>query len=99
MLHRTDAWRQTVEMGQEDRSALPPICGRSPQRSVLVLRPAIFNRQVLPLDIVDFREALPKGIHAVGISFERSWRKESDHRHLRPLRARYEWPRSRPGYQ
>src|SRR5262249_2471043 len=66
---------------------------------LLVLRPAIFNRHVLPLNIADFREPPPNGIHAVGISFGRSWGKESDHRHRRLLRARRERPRRRAAQQ
>src|SRR5262249_9175220 len=62
---------------------------------VLVLRPAIFNRHVLPLNIADFRETPPNGLQAVGSTFKRSWGKESDHRHRRLLRLRPERPRRR----
>src|SRR5262245_21536988 len=34
----------------------------------LVLRPAIFDRYVLSLNITDFREAPPDGVYAAGIS-------------------------------
>jgi hypothetical protein len=64
---------------------------------VLVLRSAIFDRHVLSLDIADFRETAPDGVHAASISFGRSWGKESDHRHRRLLRVRRERPCRRAG--
>ena len=59
----------------------------------LVLRSAIFNRQVLPLNVADFRETPPNGIHAVGVRFGRSPGK-GIYRHRRLLRL--EAPTRRP---
>jgi hypothetical protein len=61
---------------------------------VLVLRPAIFDRHVLSLNIADLSETSPDTFHALGISFERSYGKESDHRHIGCC-ARGEGPRRR----
>src|SRR5262249_12573025 len=61
----------------------------------LVLRPAIFDRHVLSLNVADFRETPPDGVYAVSISFRRSWGEESDHRHRGLRRARRNRPRGR----
>src|SRR6185436_4957297 len=78
----------------DDRSnpAVNEVSGQLRKAIVLVLRPAIFDRCVLSLNIADLRKTLPDGVHAARISFERSWGKESDHRHRRLLRTHRERP-------
>jgi hypothetical protein len=61
----------------------------------LVLRPAIFDHYVLSINITDFRETPPDGVHAASISFARAWGKESDHRDRGLLCA----PHDRPCYR
>src|SRR5207248_7620644 len=63
------------------------------QAIVLALRPAIFDRHILPLDITALSEALPERSHEFGPLGGRGGVKESDHRHRRLLRARRERPR------
>jgi hypothetical protein len=55
---------------------------------VLALRPAIFDRYVLSLNVADFLEAPLNGTQTESIGFWRPWGKESDHRHRRLLRSR-----------
>src|SRR5258705_6660520 len=60
---------------------------------MLVLRPTIFDRHVWSLNIADFRETAPDGVHTANISFARSYRKESYHGHHGLLRTHRERPR------
>jgi len=69
--------------------------GRQPRQSVvLAVRPAVFRRHVLALDVAAFAQAPPECGHTVR-ERSRSTAEESDHRHRRLLRARRERPRSR----
>ena len=71
--------------------------GRQRRQSiVLAVRPAIFDRDVLALDIAGFASG-PGGTRADGmrVRVRRCAAEEPDHRHRRLLRARRERPRSR----
>src|SRR5262245_49280468 len=62
----------------------------------LVLRPAILDRHILPLDVPGFMNALPEcGQKACTIGRRPRAAEESYHRHRRLLRARSERPRRR----
>src|SRR5262245_11516602 len=63
--------------------------GRQPVE--LALRPAVFDRHVLPLDIAGILEALAKCAQPVRV--RRCGLEKPDHRHRRLLRARRDWPR------
>jgi hypothetical protein len=58
------------------------------QPIVLPLRPAVFDRDVLALDITDFLEALAERGYYVRVRLGRRAAQESNHRHRRLLRAR-----------
>src|SRR5262249_8840324 len=62
---------------------------------VLALGPAVFDRDILALDIVGFLQALAKCTQSVHIHISRCTLEEADHRHRRLLRARRERPRDR----
>ena len=61
----------------------------------LILRPAVYDRQVLALDIAGLLQALAKCAQTVRDRVRRCGVEEPDHRHRRLLRARRERPRSR----
>jgi hypothetical protein len=65
------------------------------QPVVLTLRPAVFDRYGLALDIAGVFEALTKSAQALRHPVRRSGVDEPDHRHHRLLRARRERPRHR----
>jgi hypothetical protein len=60
----------------------------------LTLRPSVFDRHVLALDIAAVFQALAKCVQLVHHCMGRPGVEISDHRHCR-LRARTEWPRHR----
>jgi hypothetical protein len=61
----------------------------------LVLRPAIFDRQILAFDITSFFQALAERAQAVWVvKVGRIDAEKPDHRHRRLLRARREQPRN-----
>src|SRR6185295_10568021 len=62
------------------------------QAIVLTVRPAIFNRQVLPFDVACFGETLTE--RAYDDRAGRTKIEKSDYRHPRTLRARSERPDS-----
>src|SRR5262249_28931987 len=59
------------------------------------LCPAVFNLDVLALDIARHAQALVEGAQADRIRLRRSSREKPDHRHRRLLRVRRERPRGR----
>ena len=61
----------------------------------LVLSPAVFDRDVLALDVAGLLEALAERPQAIRISVRRLAVEETDHRHRRLLRVRRERPRRR----
>src|SRR5262249_36363031 len=65
------------------------------QSVVLTVRPAVFYRYILALDVADFAQALPEREQTVCERDSRSTAEEPDHRHRRLLRTRREWPRGR----
>jgi hypothetical protein len=68
----------------------------------VTLRPMVFDRDVLALDVASFANALLKCGPEVLVLFGRAEIHETDHRHRRLLRARSERPRHRTaerGYQ
>ena len=70
--------------------------GRQRRQSiVLALRPTIFDRHVLSLDIAGFVETLPEGRSIAAYRLRAIATEKADHRHRRLLRARRERPRRR----
>jgi hypothetical protein len=65
------------------------------QPLVLPLRPAVFDRDALALDMTDFLQALAERGHHVRVRLGRRAAQESDHRHRRLLRAHGERPADR----
>src|SRR5262249_42974489 len=63
------------------------------------LSPAIFDRDILALDIVGFLQALAKCTQSVHVHISRCALEEADHRHRRLLRACCERPRRRAAEQ
>src|SRR5262249_41858648 len=80
--------------GPGNHSAPPAdkISGQGRQSIVMFLRPAVFDRDILPLDIAGFLKTFTEGGHKERVSSGRSAAEESDHRHRRLLRPRREWP-------
>jgi hypothetical protein len=68
--------------------------GQHRQSIHFVLGPAVFDRDVLTLDIAGILEALAKYAQTIGVHVRRCGAEESDHRH-RQLRLRNEGQRSR----
>ena len=66
---------------------------------VLPLRPAIFDRHVLALDIAGFLQALTERGHHGRVPARRCAVEEPDHRHRRLLRPRRQRPRRRAAEQ
>jgi hypothetical protein len=66
------------------------------QSAVLPFRPAIFDLNVLALDVSGFFKSLAECAQATRVHGRRCIAEEPDHRHRRLLRARRERPR-RPG--
>jgi len=78
----------------DDRHLAPDEVLRQPRQPViLTLGRAILDRDVLPLDIAGFLEALAERRHQVGRSFNRRASQKTDHRQRRLLRPRRERPR------
>ena len=65
------------------------------QPIVLALRPAIFDRHVLALDIAGFVQALAERAQTICVQVRRIAAEKPYHRHSRLLRARGERPRGR----
>ena len=65
------------------------------RRSILSLRPGIFDRHVLALDLADFAETLVEHPHQVRYQVSRPAAEDSDHRHRRLLRQRSKRPTRR----
>src|SRR5262249_14079792 len=65
------------------------------QSIILPLRPAVFDRYVLALDVACFLQALAERDHEVRGVSERGAAQETNNRHRRLLRPRREWPRGR----
>ena len=74
--------------GEPDR---PP----APAADRIGLRPAVFDRHVLALDIAGFLQALAERARTVREPVRRCAAEKPDHRHRRLLRARRERPRRR----
>ena len=69
--------------------------GRQRRQSIhLIFGPAVFDRDVLALDMAGFFEALAKCAQAVGERVGRCAVEKPDHRHRRLLRARRKRPRA-----
>jgi hypothetical protein len=64
---------------------------------MLTLRPAIFDRDVLALDIANFAQAAAERSYELRESGRRRIGEVANHRHRRLLRARRERPRRRRG--
>src|SRR5262249_29452014 len=64
-----------------------------------VLGPAVFDRDVLVLDVADFLHALAELAHTVRQPVRRPAVEKLDHRHRRLLRARRKRPRRRTAEQ
>jgi len=62
------------------------------QSIIVTLCPAVFDRQVLALDVAGFFQALSERCHGVCDCARRYVTEEADHRHRRLLRARGERP-------
>src|SRR5262249_18522485 len=69
--------------------------GQPRQPVVLAVRPPVFRRYVLALDVADFAQALPEREQTVCEMESRSTAEDPDHRHRRLLRARRKRPRGR----
>ena len=69
------------------------------QLIVLIVRPAVFDGDVLALDITGSPEALAECAHTVRKPFRRSEVEDSNHRRRRLLRARRKRPRYRRAAQ
>jgi hypothetical protein len=78
----------TNEIGRQSRQAI-----------VLVVRPAVFKRHVLPLDKASFAEPLAERAQTVRKSAWRCGVEKPDHRHRRLLRTSRERPRCRAAEQ
>jgi hypothetical protein len=64
--------------------------GEAWQSIVLAFGPAIFDRQILAVDVSGFLQALPGRIYQIDLVIRRSAAEKSNHRH-RLLRARDDW--------
>jgi hypothetical protein len=71
------------------------IGGQRWQSIVSILGPAVFDRDILALQIAGLFQPLPDGLYAESVSLRRSGKEQADHRHRRLLRARRERPRRR----
>src|SRR6267378_1258604 len=65
------------------------------QSIILAVRPAIFDRHVLALDISCILQSLAERVQTDRISVRRCAAKKPDHRHSALLSTRGEWPRHR----
>src|SRR5262245_56308312 len=81
---RNDGYPTTNQIGRQRRQLI-----------VAALRPAIFYRQILALDIAGFLQALTESTQAVFVQVRRIAAQKSDHGHHRLLRTRCERPRCR----
>jgi hypothetical protein len=66
--------------------------GECRQSVVLPIRPAIFDRYVLSLDIAALAEALHKRLYEIAVWLQGGGVQEADHRHRRLLRVRRDRP-------
>src|SRR5215813_7276092 len=82
-------------LGNHSDPPADKISGQGRQSIVMFLRPAVFDRDILPLDIAGFLKTFTEGGHKERVSSGRSAAEESDHRHRRLLRARRERPHDR----
>src|SRR5262245_34139396 len=85
---RNDGYSTTNQIGCQRRQLI-----------VAALRPTIFYRQILALDIAGFLQALTESTQAVFVQVRRIAAQKSDHGHRRLLRARRERPRRRAAEQ
>src|SRR6516165_1637078 len=83
--------------GPGDHSDPPAnkISGQGRQSIVVFLRPAVFDRDIPPLDIAGFLKTFTEGSHKERVSSGCSAAEKPDHRHRRLLRARRQRPRRR----
>jgi hypothetical protein len=72
--------------------AADEIRGQSGQPIVIALRPAVFDRDVLALDVAGFVQSLEECSHEGRRRTGRSRVEEADHRHHLLLRSRGGWP-------
>jgi hypothetical protein len=79
---------EAVPPGGNQNRHLPikQLCGKLGLSAAIRVRPAIFDPDVLVLDVADHSQPLAEGTHPVGIRFRRSSRENSDHRHDSLLR-------------
>src|SRR5262249_47371414 len=87
---RRAAWRC-----DDGHLAMDKVCGHTRQAIELILRPAIFDRNVATLDEAGFAQALTKAGNEMDARFERAIMEKPHHWHGRLLRARRYWPRCR----
>ena len=86
--------RRSTADGDDHAHLTADQIGRQRRQSiVLALRPAIFDRHILALDIAGFFQALAERGQRCGVLVRRYAAEEPDHRHRRLLRPR----RKRPG--
>src|SRR5882762_6798839 len=89
-LDRVDRYREDDRNGRSRR-----LCRQCRQSIILAVRPAIFDRHVLALDISCILQSLAERVQTDRISVRRCAAKKPDHRHSALLRTRGEWPRHR----
>src|SRR5262249_1458313 len=89
--------RRSGAAGRDDHGHLAAhrFGGERRQPIELSLGPAVFDRQILALNITDLLQALAKGPQAPCRPVRRLGIEMADHRHRRLLRARRERPRGR----
>ena len=82
-------------VGRHDHShpMLNQVGGHDRQSIVAALRPTIFDRDVLALDVASFGQALVKSSNQLAPGVRRRGIKKSDQRNCRLLRARLHRPR------
>src|SRR4051812_10670928 len=79
--------------------AADEIGGQCGQPIVMALRPAVFDRQILSLDVAGFAQSLAERGHKWCTQARRPGAEVSDHRHRLLLRPRRERPRDRRAAQ
>ena len=86
---------QLAERGDHGDPSANEVSRQLRQPIELILRPAVFDRDVLALDIAGVFEALAKCAQTLRKRVGRRGVEEPDHRHRRLLRPRRERPRCR----
>src|SRR5262249_48924489 len=85
----------TMNGGDHGDPSAHQLSGESRQPLILIVRPTVFDGEILPLDIARLAQGLAKRAHIVRVADSRGEPEEPDHRLAPTLPAGGDWPSRR----